>query len=83
MFLRSFQEDDYPSVLLAIFIEHPTPFIKEFFQHLILLKYPKVKVDLYIHYAVSNGISHLETLNLKCQLIIRMLRETHIVYFVG
>nr|XP_006811878.1 PREDICTED: procollagen-lysine,2-oxoglutarate 5-dioxygenase 1-like [Saccoglossus kowalevskii] len=42
-------EEDYPSVMLAIFIEYPTPFITEFFQKIANLSYPKNKIDIFIH----------------------------------
>ncbi len=48
-----FQDEDYPTVLVAIFVEYPTAFIREFFENIANLKYPKSKIDLFIHYAVS------------------------------
>ena len=41
--------------MLAVFIEHPTAFIQEFFQQLTYLKYPKAKMDVFLHYAVSTN----------------------------
>ncbi len=41
--------------MLAIFIEYPTAFIKEYFEQIAALKYPKEKIDLFIHYVVSCG----------------------------
>ena len=38
-----------PEVLIAIFIEQPTPFIEEFFEKIIALDYPKEKIDIFIH----------------------------------
>ena len=40
---------EIPEVVLAIFIEQPTPFIEEFFQKIIKLDYQKGKIDLFIH----------------------------------
>lgn len=48
-----FQAEDYPRVLLAIFVEHMTPFLEDFFQKLANLDYPKDKINLFIHYNVS------------------------------
>ncbi|XP_070560691.1 procollagen-lysine,2-oxoglutarate 5-dioxygenase 1-like [Ptychodera flava] len=41
--------DNYPDVLMAIFVEQPTPFIKEFFKTIADLSYPKKKIDIFIH----------------------------------
>ncbi|KAK3796261.1 hypothetical protein RRG08_041577 [Elysia crispata] len=49
--LDSLKEADYPTVLVASFIEYPTPFIREFFERLVNLKYPKSKMQIYIHNA--------------------------------
>lgn len=46
------QDEDLPTVFAAIFIEHKTAFIEDFFQHIADLTYPKKKIDLFIHYAV-------------------------------
>ena len=43
-----------PRVVLAVFVEQPTPFIEEFFQKLLALDYPKSSIDLFIH----NGASY-------------------------
>lgn len=36
-------------MVIGIFIQHPTPFLKEFFEDLQNLKYPKDKVSVLIH----------------------------------
>lgn len=43
----------YPNVLVGVFIEKPTPFLPEFFQHLLSLDYPKDKMKVFIHNNVS------------------------------
>ncbi|KAK7792169.1 hypothetical protein R5R35_005128 [Gryllus longicercus] len=50
----------YPKVLIAIFIEQPTPFLEEFFQKVLNLEYPKNKLHLFIH---NNVKFHEEIVN--------------------
>lgn len=40
---------DVPRVLVAVFIQQPTPFVSVFFERLVNLKYPKDRLQLYIH----------------------------------
>ncbi|CAH1775740.1 unnamed protein product [Owenia fusiformis] len=49
--INGLKEEDHPKVLLSIFIERPTPFIKEFFEKVAALKYPKSRIDIFLHYA--------------------------------
>ena len=42
-----------PKVVLAIFIEKPTPFMAEFWDKIAALTYDKSAIDLYIHNAVE------------------------------
>ncbi|GFO08180.1 neurotrophic-like factor, partial [Plakobranchus ocellatus] len=51
--LKALKEADYPTVLMGIFVEYPTPFIREFFQRVANLIYPKTKLQIYIHNAVE------------------------------
>ncbi|XP_077480891.1 procollagen-lysine,2-oxoglutarate 5-dioxygenase 2 isoform X2 [Stigmatopora argus] len=46
---------EYPNVLVGVFIEHPTPFLPEFFQRLISLDYPKDKLSVFVH---NNEVYH-------------------------
>lgn len=46
-------KQQYPSVLVGVFIEKATPFLPEFFQHLLSLDYPKDKITVFIHNSVS------------------------------
>ncbi|PSN33660.1 Procollagen-lysine [Blattella germanica] len=39
----------YPTVLIAVFIEQPTPFLEEFFDKLFNIEYPKEKLHLFVH----------------------------------
>lgn len=51
------QHEDYPTVMIGLFLEQPTPFIREFFQHIATLNYPKSRIDLYIHNKVSVAVN--------------------------
>lgn len=42
-----------PEVLVAVHIDHATPFMEDFFDRLSNLTYPKNKMDIFIYYAVS------------------------------
>ncbi|XP_025161345.1 procollagen-lysine,2-oxoglutarate 5-dioxygenase 3 isoform X1 [Harpegnathos saltator] len=45
----------YPAIILiALFIERPTPFLEEFFEAIYRQSYPKSKLHLFIHNAVSH-----------------------------
>lgn len=41
--------ETYPIILIAIFIEQPTPFLEEFFQAIYRQAYPKSRLHLFIH----------------------------------
>ncbi|XP_053198466.1 procollagen-lysine,2-oxoglutarate 5-dioxygenase 2 isoform X2 [Scomber japonicus] len=49
------QLQDYPNVLVGVFIEQPTPFLPEFFQRLLTLDYPKDKLKVFVH---NNEVYH-------------------------
>jgi len=59
--LDSLDEDNFPRVFMAIFIEFPTAFIEDFFQNIAALDYPKKRVDLMVHYAVEFHRSDVNT----------------------
>lgn len=40
--------EDYPKILIAIFIEKPTPFLEEFLNKIKDQRYPKDKLHLFI-----------------------------------
>lgn len=44
-----FQLKDYPTVVIGVFIHHPTPFLDEFLVDLNNLRYPKEKISILIH----------------------------------
>ncbi|KAJ8667494.1 hypothetical protein QAD02_009157, partial [Eretmocerus hayati] len=43
----------YPKLLLAVFVEKPTPFLEEFFQRLVDQLYPKNRLHLFVHNRVA------------------------------
>jgi len=43
------KDEDLPNVMIAVFIEYPTPYIRECLQRVQALDYPKSKIDLFIH----------------------------------
>ncbi|XP_015911876.2 procollagen-lysine,2-oxoglutarate 5-dioxygenase 1 isoform X2 [Parasteatoda tepidariorum] len=47
--LETFKVKAKPHVIVGIFVEHPTPFFKEFLERILLLDYPKERMDLFIH----------------------------------
>lgn len=47
------QDEQMPLVHLAVFIEHPTPFMEEFLERLTTLNYPHSRLRLFIHNNVS------------------------------
>lgn len=50
--LDSHKEEEYPKILMGVFIEKPTPFIPEFLRRIMLQDYPKKHIDLLIHNVV-------------------------------
>ena len=47
--LENSDEDSYPKILVALFIEKPTPFLEEFLEKIYEQKYPKKKLHLFVH----------------------------------
>ncbi|XP_014782723.1 multifunctional procollagen lysine hydroxylase and glycosyltransferase LH3 [Octopus bimaculoides] len=47
--LSSVKISDYPKVMIAVFIHHNIPFMREFFDKVYKLDYPSKRIDLYIH----------------------------------
>ena len=43
------QDDEFPTVLVSLFFEQPTPFVEEFLERIANLKYPKSRIDLFVH----------------------------------
>ncbi|OWF41242.1 procollagen-lysine,2-oxoglutarate 5-dioxygenase 1-like isoform X2 [Mizuhopecten yessoensis] len=51
--LRDVKDEDFPTVLVAVMIEQPTPFLNEFLGHIRDQIYPKQKIDLFVHNKVK------------------------------
>ncbi|KAK7471385.1 hypothetical protein BaRGS_00035991 [Batillaria attramentaria] len=47
--LHGFKMYALPTILMGLFVEQPTPFIREFFRRIAALNYPKRKIGLFIH----------------------------------
>ncbi|XP_060560565.1 LOW QUALITY PROTEIN: procollagen-lysine,2-oxoglutarate 5-dioxygenase 2-like [Ruditapes philippinarum] len=54
------QEEDYPSIVLGVFVEHPTPFLREALQKIAALDYPKQKIDFFIHSSLRNHQNEID-----------------------
>ncbi|XP_019746754.1 procollagen-lysine,2-oxoglutarate 5-dioxygenase 1 isoform X1 [Hippocampus comes] len=46
--LRNLKENEYPLVVIGVFIQQPTPFVTVFFERLLKLQYPKNRLKLFI-----------------------------------
>ncbi|XP_061128081.1 procollagen-lysine,2-oxoglutarate 5-dioxygenase 1 isoform X1 [Syngnathus typhle] len=46
--LENLKENEYPLVMMGIFIQQPTPFLSVFFERLVKLQYPKNRLKLFI-----------------------------------
>uniref|UniRef100_A0A1A7W8Z6 procollagen-lysine 5-dioxygenase n=1 Tax=Iconisemion striatum TaxID=60296 RepID=A0A1A7W8Z6_9TELE len=53
-------DEELPLVFVAVFIEHPTPFIEEFLERLTTLNYPKSRLRLFIHNNVVYHEHHIQ-----------------------
>lgn len=60
--LEGLSMKDYPKVVIAIFINKPTPFFKEFLEKVFRQNYPKKKIFLFVHNAVQYHRIELEAL---------------------
>lgn len=47
--LESLKGEQYPNVVMGLFLEKSTPFLEEFLQRIASLVFPKQNIDLYIH----------------------------------
>ncbi|XP_072101335.1 procollagen-lysine,2-oxoglutarate 5-dioxygenase 1 isoform X1 [Mobula birostris] len=43
------KDNKFPTVLIGIFIEQPTPFVEDFFERLVNLNFPKEHLQIFIH----------------------------------
>ncbi|XP_047242064.1 multifunctional procollagen lysine hydroxylase and glycosyltransferase LH3 [Girardinichthys multiradiatus] len=53
-------DEELPLVHVAVFIEHPTPFMEEFLERLTTLNYPKTRIRLFIHNNVVYHERHIQ-----------------------
>ncbi|XP_037832688.1 multifunctional procollagen lysine hydroxylase and glycosyltransferase LH3 [Kryptolebias marmoratus] len=60
LFFRDVPDEDMPLVYVAVFIEHPTPFMEEFLERLTTLNYPKSRLRLFIHNNVVYHERHIQ-----------------------
>ncbi|XP_052759652.1 multifunctional procollagen lysine hydroxylase and glycosyltransferase LH3-like isoform X2 [Mya arenaria] len=58
-------EDDYPTIMMGIFVERPTPFLRELFKHVAALDYPKSKISVFMHNTVERHQQELKTFLLE------------------
>ena len=68
LLLFNFQEKDWPTVLIGLFIAEPTPFVQAYLRHISSQRYPKSKIDIFLHSVVSQ--------HLFCFLYVLLLTET-------
>ncbi|KAG1667589.1 Procollagen-lysine,2-oxoglutarate 5-dioxygenase 3 [Nymphon striatum] len=52
--LQDKKDEDLPTVLLGIFVLHPTSFFPEFLERISKLNYPKTKIDLFFYNGVAD-----------------------------
>ena len=52
------ERETWPTVILAVFIERPSPFLTEMLERVALLNYPKDKMTLLVHNAVSSVLCY-------------------------
>uniref|UniRef100_A0A3B3HII2 Procollagen-lysine, 2-oxoglutarate 5-dioxygenase 2 n=1 Tax=Oryzias latipes TaxID=8090 RepID=A0A3B3HII2_ORYLA len=55
------QLEEYPNVLVGVFIEQPTPFLPEFLHRLLTLDYPKDKLQVFVHNNEVYHEKHIQT----------------------
>lgn len=44
--------EEWPNILIAMYIPQPTPFTQSFLEHISNLDYPKDKIDIFLHSVV-------------------------------
>lgn len=45
-------DEELPTITIAIFIEKATPFLEEFFDNVLTIDYPKKQINVFLHNAV-------------------------------
>ncbi|CAG9863076.1 unnamed protein product [Phyllotreta striolata] len=63
--LEGLPSKDVPVVLIALFIEHNTPFLEEFLNKIHNLQYPKERIHLFIHNAMKFHTDHVNNFTEK------------------
>ncbi|XP_076023087.1 procollagen-lysine,2-oxoglutarate 5-dioxygenase 1 [Genypterus blacodes] len=59
--LKTLKESEYPSVVIGIFIQQPTPFVTVFFDRLLRLQYPKNRLKLFIYNHETHHERHISS----------------------
>lgn len=65
--ITSLKTKQLPLVMIGIFVEKPTPFVTEFFEDVLSLKYPKSRLALYIRNNVDYHNRHVTEFMNKCR----------------
>uniref|UniRef100_A0A1A8KAZ1 procollagen-lysine 5-dioxygenase n=2 Tax=Nothobranchius TaxID=28779 RepID=A0A1A8KAZ1_NOTKU len=60
LYFNNVPDEEMPLVFVAVFIEHPTPFMEEFLERLTTLDYPKSRLRLFIHNNVVYHEHHIQ-----------------------
>ena len=73
---------EVPHLVLAIFVEKPTPFLEEFFLRMLELDYPKDKIDLFIHNSEEFHVHDVEALlsELKLNFSVLLARQLFLLF---
>eukprot|EP00111_Clytia_hemisphaerica_P018349 TCONS_00054259-protein len=50
--LSDIKEEDWPTILIGLFIPEPTPFVQSYLRHISSQRYPKSKIDIFLHSVV-------------------------------
>jgi hypothetical protein len=57
---------EVPYVILAVYIEVPTPFLQDVLEQIYQIDYPKSRLHLWVHNSVSEGLIASEMGTLLC-----------------
>ncbi|XP_060793871.1 multifunctional procollagen lysine hydroxylase and glycosyltransferase LH3 isoform X2 [Neoarius graeffei] len=60
LYFNDTPDEEMPQVLIAVFIEQPTPFIEEFLERLTTFNYPYTRLRLFIHNNVVYHEQHVQ-----------------------
>ncbi|KAG1656869.1 Procollagen-lysine,2-oxoglutarate 5-dioxygenase 3 [Nymphon striatum] len=76
--LQDKKDEDLPTVLLGIFVLHPTSFFPEFLERISKLNYPKTKIDLFFYNGAKYHVKEVADFLKKYQ---DQYRSSHILSF--